>query len=253
MPLKKTSSAKATAKVGSRSLQDEVDAVLAALKRLGTKRARDGMACYAIPSDKAFGIPVGTLQKQAKRLGRNHELAAALWETGWYEARMLAAFIAEPARVTPGHMDRWCRDFDSWAICDTVCFHLFDRTPHAWRKVEQWSRRQGEFAKRGAFALLASLSAHDEAAGDERFAQGLRLIEHAALDERNFVKKGVNWALRCIGKRSSGLNAAAVSLAQRLASSPNAAARWVGKDALRELTSPAVAKRLAARRTPAER
>ncbi|MGH7519550.1 MAG: DNA alkylation repair protein [Gemmatimonadales bacterium] len=230
--------------------RDDFHAVLAALKRRSNKRTRDGMARYGLPSDKAFGVPVSTMHQMAKRLGRNHELAAALWETGWYEARMLAAFVDEPARVTPAQMDRWCRDFDNWGICDTVCFHLFDRTPHAWRKVEQWAGRRDEFVKRAAFALLASLTAHDKAAGDERFDRGLLLVERAATDERNFVKKAVNWALRCIGKRSPELNAAAVAVARRLSASPQPAARWVGKDALRELTSAAVIRRLAARRRP---
>ena len=196
------------------------------------------MARYAIPSDKAFGVSMGNMQLLAKRLGRNHELAAALWDTGWYEARMLASFVDEPARVTPAQMDRWCRDFDNWAICDTVCFHLFDRTPHAWRKVAQWSRRRDEFVKRAAFALLWGLTVHDKGADDEPFLQGLLLVERAASDERHFVKKAVNMALRAIGKRNPALNAAAVAVAQRLADSPQAAARWVGKDALRELTSP---------------
>ena len=209
------------------------------------------MARYAIPSDKAFGVSVGTMKKLAKRLGRNHELAAALWETGWYEARMLASFVDDPARVTSAQMDRWCRDFDNWAICDTACFHLFDRTPHAWRKVAQWSGRRDEFVKRAAFALLWSLTVHDKSAGDEPFAKGLLFIERAATDERNFVKKAVNMALRAIGKRNRPLNAAAVSVARRLADSPDATARWIGKDALRELTSSAVTRRLAARRSAA--
>lgn len=214
---------------------------------MGTKAIRDGMARYGIPSDHAFGVPVGSIQALAKRLGRSHALAAALWDTGWYEARMLASFVDEPERVTPAQMDRWCRDFDSWAICDTVCFHLFDRTPHAWRKVEPWSRRREEFAKRGAFALLACLALHDKRSADTPFVESLRLVARAATDERNFVKKGVNWALRAIGRRNPALHAAAVKVARRLAASSQAAARWVGKDALRELTSPAVAKKLAAR------
>jgi len=244
----KTTSAKSTGKRAKDPLRDEVQAVVTSLQRLGTKRNRDGMARYGIPSDKAFGVSVGTIRQLAKRLGRNHELAAALWDTGWYEARMVASFVDEPERVTSAQMDRWCRDFDNWAICDTVCFHLFDRTPHAWRKVAQWSRQRDEFVKRAAFALLASLTAHDKRVDDEPFARGLLLIERAATDERNFVKKGVNWALRCIGKRNPALNAAAVAVARRLAAAPEAAARWVGKDALRELTNPAVTRRLAARR-----
>ena len=140
-----------------------------------------------------------------------------------------------------------CRDFDNWAICDTACFTLFDRTPHAWRKVEQWSRRRDEFVKRAAFALLWGLTIHDKDADDEPFIQSLVLVEHAATDERHFVKKAVNMALRAIGKRNRTLNAAAVEVAQCLSDSPHAEPRWVGKDALRELTSPAVTKRLAAR------
>jgi len=213
----------------------DADAVVARLKRLGTKATRDGMARYAIPSDKAFGVPVGVLKQLAKSLGRSHELAVALWDTGWYEARMLAAFVGEPQRVTPAQMDRWRRDFDNWAVCDHACFHLFDRTPHAWLKVEQWAGLPEEFGKRAAFALLWGLTVHDKQAGDEQFANGLLLIERVATDERNFVKKAVNMALRATGKRNAALRAAAVATARRLAASPDAAARWVGKDALREL------------------
>ena len=225
----------------------DVESVITSLKRLATKATRDGMARYAIPSDKAFGVAVGDMRKLAKELGRNHELALALWDTGWYEARMMASFLDDPARVTPAQMERWCRDFDSWAICDTVCFHLFDRTPHAIRKIAQWSNRRNEFEKRAAFALLASLALHDKQAVDEPFFECLPLIERAAADERNFVKKGVVWALRGIGGRNAVLHAAAVSLAQRLAESADATARWVGKTTLRELKSPAATKRLAAR------
>jgi 3-methyladenine DNA glycosylase AlkD len=191
---------------------------------------------------------MGNIQVLARQLGRSHELAAALWTTGWYEARMLSSYVDEPARVTSAQMDRWCRDFDNWAICDTVCFALFDRTTHAWDKVEKWSTRREEFEKRAAFALLWGLCVHDDDATDEQFARGLVLIERAATDERNFVKKAVNMALRSIGKRRPPLHAAAVAVAQRLAASPDAGPRWVGKDALRELNSPAVARRLDAKR-----
>jgi 3-methyladenine DNA glycosylase AlkD len=161
---------------------------------------------------------------------------------------MLATFVDEPELVTPAQMDCWCRAFDSWAICDTACFHLFDRTPHAWKKVTKWARRRDEFGKRAAFALLACLALHDKETGDEPFLECLPLIERAADDERNFVKKGVSWALRLIGRRNLELNAGAVVVAKRLSASPQAAARWIGKDAFRELTSPAVTRRLAARR-----
>ena len=230
------------------SLEVEVQSAIAWLKQHSTKRTREGMARYGIPADDALGVSVADIRVLGKRLGRNQPLAAALWETGVYEARMLTSFVGEPARLTSAQMDRWCRDFDSWAICDSLCFHLFDRTPHAWTKVEQWSDKRQEFVKRAAFALLASLAAHDKQAPDAEFVERLVLIERAATDERNFVKKGVNWALRTIGKRNAALNAAAVTVARRLADSPEAAARWIGKDALRDLTSPAVVRRLSARR-----
>ena len=162
---------------------------------------------------------------------------------------MLACLVDDPAVVTPAQMDRWSADFDSWAICDMACFHLFDRTPHAWRKVKAWPARKGEFARRAAFALLWGLTVHDKRSGDEPFADALALVERAATDERNFVKKAVNMALRAIGKRSRPLHAAAVATATRLAALPDATARWIGKDALRELTSASVSRRLAAKRT----
>jgi 3-methyladenine DNA glycosylase AlkD len=158
---------------------------------------------------------------------------------------MLATLVDEPELVTATQMDEWCRDFDNWAICDTACFALFDRTPHAWRKVAAWSTRKDEFQKRAAFALLACLALHDKTTADAPFAKLLALVEVGARDERNFVKKGANWALRAVGRRSPALHAAAVALARRLAASEDAAPRWVGKDALRELTSPAVPKKVA--------
>jgi 3-methyladenine DNA glycosylase AlkD len=225
-----------------------VQAALASLKRHGTKKNRDGYARYGIHTDKAFGVSMGQIQALGKRLGRNHELAAALWDTGWYEARLLASYVDDPARVTPRQMDRWCSDFDNWGICDTVCFCLFDRTPHAWAKVAKWSGHRDEFVKRAAFALLASLALHDKSTGDKPFLESLCFVERGAADERNFVKKGVSWALRSVGRRNAALHVAALDLARRLAASPAPAERWVGKDALRDITRPAVARRLAARR-----
>jgi 3-methyladenine DNA glycosylase AlkD len=242
--MKKTRSTrtKAPAKNALRPIRDEVQAALASLEELGTKRDRDNLSRFGITASKAFGVSMANIQTLAKRLGRNHELAAALWDTGWYEARMLTAFVDEPARVTAAQMDRWCRDFDNWGICDTLCFKLFDRTPHAWAKVAQWSGKPDEFVRRAAFALLASLALHDKGAADKPFVDSLRLIERAASDDRNFVKKGVSWALRSVGRRNAGLNAAAVTLARRLSESPEAPARWVGKDALRDLTKPRTAR-----------
>ena len=209
---------------------------LVALKKLSTKQDFGNLTRFGIVSDKAFGVSMANIQKVAKPLGRNHALAGALWQTGWYEARMLASLIDEPAEVTPAQMDRWCRDFDNWGICDTVCFKLFDQTPHAFAKVTRWSASQEEFVKRGAFALLASLALHDKRSPDTAFLKTLPLIEKAASDDRNFVRKGVSWALRGIGHRSPRLHKAALDLGERLAASPDATARWIGKDAIRDLS-----------------
>jgi 3-methyladenine DNA glycosylase AlkD len=218
------------------------------LARHGTKATRDGMARYAIPSDGAFGVTVGVLRGYAKKLGRDHALAQALWADGHYESRMLACFVDDPALVTPAQMDAWCRDFDNWAICDTATFHLFDKTPHAWKKLTSWAPRREEFVRRAAFALLASVALHDKRADDALFLRALPLIERAAPDERNFVKKGVSWALRSVGRRNAALNTPCVALSKRLAASSEPAARWVGNDALRELTSATLKKRLAAKK-----
>ena len=226
------------------SVEAQVESALLWLKRHSKKSTREGMARYAIPSDHAYGVAMKDIKTLGQTIGRNHELAAALWETEVYEARMLASFVGDPEKLTPAEMDRWCRDFDNWAFCDAMSFNLFDRSPHAWKKVAEWSKRRKEFEKRTAFALLWSLTVHDKRAGDEQFIRGLALIERAAGDERNFVKKAVNMALRAIGKRNGALHAAAVTVARRLANSKDPTERWVGADALRELTSPAVTRRL---------
>ena len=229
------------------ALAARVRAALVALRRRGSPRVKREMQTrYGITVRKAFGVPVGAIQQLGRTLGTDHELALGLWRTGWYEARMLAAFVDDPARVTAAQMDRWSRDFDNWGIVDTVCFKLFDRTPHAWRLVTRWSRRRDEFGKRAAFALLACLALHDKQAGDAQFLAALPLVERAASDERNFVKKGVSWALRLIGRRNLALNAASVALAKTLAASPDPAARWIGRGAVKELTSAAVLGRLKA-------
>jgi len=218
--------------------------VMSWLESQGTQAARDGLARYGIPTAGAFGVAIGTLQKQAKVLGRDHALAQELWATGRYEARLLAAYVDDPAQVTAAQMGRWVREFDSWAITDTVCFALFDRTPHAWKKVAEWSRHREEFVKRAAFALLASLAAHDKACGDTPFIEALPLVERAASDERNFVKKGVIWALRSLGRRSLVLNQAAIELAARLAASAQPTERSIGKETLRELKSATVQRQV---------
>jgi 3-methyladenine DNA glycosylase AlkD len=222
-----------------------VATALSWLKKHSSKAARDGMSRYAIPNENALGVRMGDIQKLGRQLGRDHALALALWKTGVYEARMLCAYVAEPERLTPAQMDAWARDFDNWAICDTLCFALWVRTPHAFGKIRQWATHRDEFVKRAAFALLASVALKDKEATDAQFLRCLKLVGKAARDERNFVKKGVNWALRGIGERNLVLNAAAVAVAKELAASADAAPRWVGKDALRQLESAAVKRRLA--------
>ena len=235
------------ADVGSRGrgALTDVESAVDWLKRHGTRHTREGMARYGLPSTNALGVAVGDIRLLGKQLGRNHALALALWHTGIYEARMLTAFVADPTLVTPAQMDAWCRDFDNWGICDTLCFHLFDKTPHAWKKVEQWSDKRAEFVKRASFALLASIAGHDKKAPDQPFRDSFVLIERGAADDRNFVKKGVSWALRGIGHRNPALHAASLTVARRLAKSNDAAPRWVGKDAIRDLTRATVTAKLA--------
>ena len=224
---------------------EEVREALAWLEKASTRRDLANLERFGIAATRPFGVSMANLQILAKRLGRHHDLAAALWKTGRYEARMLAALVEEPARVTPTQMDRWCRDFDNWGICDTVCICLFDRTPYGFGRVKAWATRRDEFGRRAAFALLAGLALHDKEAGDEAFVRCLPLIEAASSDERNFVKKAVNWALRAIGRRNVNLHAEALAVARRLSDAADASPRWIGKGALRELTSPVVMRRLA--------
>jgi 3-methyladenine DNA glycosylase AlkD len=206
------------------------------------------MARYGLPSTHTFGVSMAAMQPFAKRIGMDHALAQALWKTGWYEARIMAAFIGDPAQVTPALMDAWCRDFDNWGTTDTVCFKLFDRAPQAWKMVPKWVTQKGEFQKRAGFVMMACLAAHDKEAKDAAFLRFLPIIERGASDERNFVKKGVSWALRHIGHRSAALHAAAVATATRLSKSDNATERWVGKDALRDLLRPLVIKKVSTKR-----
>ena len=231
----------------SRANQWDVAGAQRWLKSHARKATLDAMARYAIISDRALGVAMRDIQALARQIGRDHTLAADLWKTGVYEARLLAAYVDDPRQVTAAQMDRWCHDFDNWGVCDTVCFALFDRTPHAWAKVSAWAGRHAEYEKRAAFALLWGLTVHDKEAGDAPFLEGLQLIRRAADDDRHFVKKAVNMALRATGKRNAVLHAAALDLAGGLAASGSAAATWVGKDALRELSSAGVRRRVTAR------
>ncbi len=189
---------------------------LAELAAQGSETDRAGMARYGINVDHAYGVSVTALRRMARGLGHDHELARELWDTGNHEARLLAAFVDEPDKVDRQQMERWAADFDSWDLCDEVTTDLFDRTPFAWAQAVAWAVRPEEFVKRAGFALMAGLAVHDKAAGHEAFVALLELVEREAFDERNFVKKAVNWALRNIGKRDLDLNAEALSCARRL-------------------------------------
>ncbi|OSZ69529.1 hypothetical protein CAP40_01325 [Sphingomonas sp. IBVSS2] len=204
----------------------------------------DGMPRFGIATaDRVIGIKVGTVRGIAKKLGRDQALAERLWDAGVYEARLLACFVGEPRALTAEGMDRWAAGFDNWATCDTACFDLFDKSPLAWDAVPRWAEDEREFVRRAAFALLAGLALHAKKLGDAPFLEALPLIEAHAGDPRNFVKKGVSWALRGIGMRNPALHAAASEMAERLSASPLPAARWVGRDAARDLARPAARRK----------
>lgn len=242
---KKRASRNVTAK---RPIAERVEVALAWMRARANAHDRDNLARFGITAVRAIGVSVTTLHELAKELRRDHDLALALWETDLYEARMLACFVDEPARVTPAQMERWARDFDNWALCDAACYQLFDRSPHAFAMAATWAQRSEEFVRRGAFALLAGAATHDKKAPASAFLACLPWIEQASDDARHYVKKGVSWALRGIGHRDAELHAAAVALAKRLAASTQPTRRWIGKDALRDLLRDAVRAKVAKRR-----
>jgi 3-methyladenine DNA glycosylase AlkD len=208
-------------------------------------KAVEGMARYGIVAKKVYGgWSTPALQKLASEIGRHHALAQELWAAGFFEARALATMIEEPAKVTGRQMNQWAKDFNNWAICDGACINVFRYTGVAHQKCVEWSVRREEFVKRAGFALMAGLAVADKAARDDAFLKFLPLIKRAALDERNMVKKGVNWALRQIGKRNVRLNRAALAACREIQLLDSRAARWIASDARRELQSPAVQLRL---------
>lgn len=222
--------------INERQEKGDIRAVLDSLERVSSKRVRDAMSTrYGVHTKNALGVNMRDMLAIAKKIGVNHRLALALWQTGSYEARMVASMIDDPALVTSAQMERWCKDFDNWGICDTVCFKLFDRTPHAWEKIWKWAASDSEFVKRAGFALLWALSLHDKSKASEPFARAFTLVEREAGDVRHLVKKAVSMALKAIGNRSPALNKAALSVARTLSRSPDAASSWVGRDAARWL------------------
>jgi 3-methyladenine DNA glycosylase AlkD len=218
--------------------------VLRELKNLADPKVREKMAYFGVKVPNAHGISAPVLHALARRIGKNHKLAEKIWATGVHEARILATLIGEPSKVTSAQMERWVRDFNSWDVVDAACCYLYAQAAPAWVKVNQWSRRRKEFEKRAAFSLAAYLSYKNKTAADARFERFLRVIEREAWDERNFVRKAVNWALRNIGKRNLRLNRAAIQSAERIRRQGSRAARWIAADALRELRSDAVQARL---------
>ena len=213
----------------------ECEKILAKLKSMANAENVRGMARFGINPCNTLGIGIPVLRKMAKAAGRDQKLSLELWGSQIHEAQLLAAFVGDPAQVSEEQMECWVKDFDSWDDCDQVCMSLFDKTPHAYKKAVEWSQRNEEFVKRAAYALMASLAVHDKGADNSRFSSFLPFIKAGSLDERNFVKKGVNWALRQIGKRNDALRGLAIRCAEEILLENMKSSRWVAKVALREL------------------
>jgi 3-methyladenine DNA glycosylase AlkD len=218
--------------------------ILAQLKSLANPRNVAGMSKFGINPRNTLGVSIPTLRRIAKQAGTDHRLALDLWQSGIHEARILAAMVDDPTRVTAAQMESWVKDFDSWDVCDQVCSNLFDKTQFAHRNAIAWTRRDEEFVRRAGFVLMAALAVHDKSANDSAFLKFLPIIKRYATDERNFVKKAVNWALRQIGKRNRALNRAAIETANEIQAVDSKSAKWIAADALRELTSAAKQKKL---------
>ena len=232
-----------------------VKQILSQLKSIGTPENVKGMARFGIVTKKAFGVPAAELRQVAKEVKKEtkdrHSLALQLWKTGIHDARAVAYLIDDPRQVAEDQMESWAADFDNWAIVDGTCGHLFCRSPLAYKKVEEWSGRDEEFVKRAGIVLIAWIAVHDKKAPDDRIAAFLPVLEKHSGDDRNFVKKAVNWSLRQIGKRSLYLNALAIDSANRIKEQGSKSARWIAADAIRELTSDSVRNRLEAKQARA--
>jgi len=222
----------------------DCEEILKQLKSLSNPEAVAGMSRFGINPKNTYGVSIPVLRRMAKQTGKNHRLAQKLWSSGIHEARILAGMIDSPEMVTPKQMERWAKDFDSWDICDQCCSNLFDRTKFGHKKAVEWSKRSEEFVKRAGFVLMATLAVHDKEADNQEFLRFLPIIKREATDERNFVKKAVNWALRQIGKRNSVLNKIAIQTAKEIQKIDSKSAKWIASDALREITSEAVQRRL---------
>jgi 3-methyladenine DNA glycosylase AlkD len=222
----------------------DCEEILKQLKSLSNPDAVAGMARFGINPKNTYGVSIPVLRKMAKQIGKNHPLAQQLWtSSSIHEARILAGMIDVPEKVTETQLERWVKDFDSWDVCDQCCSNLFDKTKFAHKKAIEWSKRREEFVKRAGFVLMATLAVHDKEADNQKFMRFLPVIKREATDERNFVKKAVNWALRQTGKRNSALNKIAIQTAKEIQKIDSKSARWIASDALRELTSEAVQKK----------
>lgn len=225
-------------------MSEKSEEIIAQLRSMADPKAVQGMAHYGINPHNTLGISIPALRQLAKENGRDHGLAEELWSSGIHEARILACFIDDPKQVTQDQMERWVSDFDSWDVCDQCCSNLFDRTSYAYATTIDWSQREAEFVRRAGFVLIACLAVHDKSLADDRFETFFPLIIAGATDERNYVKKAVNWALRQIGKRNTYLNSQAIEISNQILQLDSRSARWIASDALRELTSEAVQKKI---------
>lgn len=225
-------------------INQKVEQIIKQLESRSNPKAVEGMARYGIVSKNILGVCMPTLRHMAKDIGKNHELAMELWTTEIFDARLIAMMVEDHKTISEKHMDVWAKDFDNWAICDGCCIHLFRKTSVTWKKAKEWSRSKDEFVRRAGFVMITSLAVHDKQAEDKKFISQFSSLKRAANDERNSVKKGVNWALRQIGKRNLVLNNQAIKLAVELKKMNSVAARWIAADALKELQSNAVQKRL---------
>lgn len=218
--------------------------IISELKKHYNPRNVEDMARYGINVEKAFGLNVPFMRAMAKKIGKNHEFALELWETGYYEARHIASMIDDPKLVTKSQMNKWVKDFNSWDICDGTCSNLFRKTPYAFEKIFEWCEKKEDYIRRTGFSLICYIAVHDKKRDDKDFLLFFPLIKKYSIDERNFVKKAVNWALRQIGKRSKFLNKEALKLAKEIQTLNSKSARWIANDAIRELTNSKILARI---------